>query len=65
MLKLFLAINPKEGFSERVDNQSAFARKWNLNQTLISRCLRGGQQTHKGWIFKWIDPEETSLNDER
>lgn len=59
----FLAIKSSENFSERADNQSAFARKYKLNQTLISRCLRGEQQTHRGWIFKWIDPKAKSSND--
>lgn len=34
------------------NNQSAFARKWNLTSTHISDCLNGKQRTHKGWQFQ-------------
>ena len=51
--KPFLAINLKLNLREEANNQSAFARKHALTQTLISRCLRDGQQSHRGWVFKW------------
>jgi len=51
--RFFLAINMTLGISEIADNQSAFARKYGLNQSLISRCLRDGQHSTKNWIFKW------------
>lgn len=33
------------------NNQSEFARKWNLNPSTISACLFGKHRQHKGWIF--------------
>ena len=36
------------------NNQHAFARKFDLNNTNISNCLCDRQKTHKGWTFKRI-----------
>lgn len=47
----FTAISPNgEIFESR--NQSEFAKEHSLLQTSISRCLRLGRGTHKGWVFR-------------
>lgn len=37
------------------NNQSEFAKKWGLNSSNISKCLRGKQKVHKGWQFQKIE----------
>ena len=58
MRREFLAINLRLGIHETADNQSAFARKHKLNQSLISRCLREGQYQTRDWVFKWKEKKE-------
>jgi len=50
----FFAYNEDSGQWDEDNNQSEFARKWNLNQGHISACLCGKQKTHKGWTFGWL-----------
>ena len=34
------------------NNQHEFARRYGLNQSLISECLNGNRKTHGGWTFE-------------
>ena len=36
------------------NNQCEVARVFGLDQGHISNCLRGIQESHKGWHFQWI-----------
>lgn len=59
----FIAVNLSLRIFEKADNQSTFARKYNLKQTLISRCLRGVHSGHRGWVFSWVDKKEPYDNE--
>lgn len=48
----FKAFNTKTRKQCLSNNQSKFAKKWNLHQSDISKCLLGKQETHKNWTFK-------------
>jgi len=60
--KLFIGVyimsGPSYGYREVSKNQSEFARKYNLESTCISRCLRYKLKIHKGWKFKYILKED-------
>jgi Mor family transcriptional regulator len=47
----FIAISPN-GNQYESNNQSEFARKYNLDSSAISKCLKGQHKQHKGWIFE-------------
>lgn len=51
----FVAIDP-DGLVYITNNQTKFAKEFNLNNTKISECLRGNRYHHKGWRFYHIDP---------
>ena len=52
--KYFTAVRLIDGYIEISNNQSAFARKYSLNQGNINSCLKDKQKTQKGWTFKCI-----------
>ena len=49
----FYAFSPQGEMLES-NNQHEVARVFNLDQSRISRCLRGIAKSHKGWQFEWI-----------
>ena len=51
--RMFIAVN-HEGITIVSNNQHEFARQHRLDQTNISKCLRGDYKQTKGWGFKWI-----------
>lgn len=57
-LRLFVAYGPC-GQMKVSKNQRAFARKWNLNNSHISRCLLNKRKSYKGWTFERIDKPYT------
>lgn len=54
----FKAIRLSDGFEEIVENQIEFAKKLRVNQSNISKCLKGEQKTCKGYIFKHLEEEK-------
>ena len=50
----FSAYNGKTGKWYESNNQCKFARKYDLDQRHISKCLLKKQKTHKGWIFEFL-----------
>lgn len=46
----FIAISP-DGKNYKSKNQSEFARKYNLDNSAISKCIKGKFKQHKGWKF--------------
>jgi len=54
----FFAYNENTGEWDEDDNQCMFARRWNLDNSHISHCLRGRQKAHKGWTFQWIPKQQ-------
>lgn len=55
--KWFEAISPK-GIREVSNNQSDFARKYNLSQGNVGACLRKERRQHKKWHFRYLTEEE-------
>ncbi len=57
--KLFMATyiepGPSYGYVEESDNQSVFARKYNLTPQGINHCLYGRLKNHRNWEFKHIN----------
>lgn len=53
----FLAIY-QNGYKERSQNMSRFAEKYHLHRSNMIQCIRGNQQKHLGWEFKYILHEE-------
>lgn len=54
--KTFIAITPGPGDGFYfADNQTEFARAHDITQQGISKCLRGGLKTHKGWRFEYLE----------
>jgi len=53
-MKWFCALNKKTGEIYKKNNQCEFARQHGLCNVCISRCLRGNQSSHRGWIFNFI-----------
>ena len=47
----FIAIDIN-GQKYESNNQSEFARIHNLDNSAISKCLKGKYKQHKGWTFK-------------
>ena len=37
------------------NNQRKFARKWKLNSSHVSACLRGERKQHKGWTLRRLE----------
>ena len=50
----FFAYNEKTGKWDEDNNQREFARRWNLNNSHISACLRDKRPHHKHWTFTWF-----------
>ena len=48
----YIAINILNNYSEEFTMHADFARKWNLHNASIGRCIKGTQKTTKGWIIK-------------
>jgi len=55
----FKAYNRSLDHMEICDNQTEFAKKWNLEARCISKCLAGKQTHHKGWVFSKISDSAT------
>jgi len=54
-MKLFKATRISDGFIEISKNQREFARKYQLHQDGIWKCLHGKLKSHKGWEFILVD----------
>lgn len=52
--KSFKATYIKTGYEEISNSQSCFAKKYNLWQTAVGKCLNGKQKIHKNWKFKYF-----------
>lgn len=52
--KYFFAYNENMGEWDESNNQSEFARKYNLSSECISACLNDRQKAHKGWTFEFL-----------
>lgn len=53
-LRWFFAYNESTGEWDENNNQSEFARRYNIGNAGISACLIGKQKTHRGWTFQWL-----------
>lgn len=51
--RLFKGIDPKNKIYFD-NNQREFARRHNMNDKCINKCLRGLLKTYKGWKFKYL-----------
>jgi len=61
--KYFEGTRIKDGYKDISNSPIDFARKYGLNNDLVSNCLRGKGKTHKGWKFSYI--EDISLIDNK
>jgi len=52
--KLFYVLKDNSVIGE-FNNQATCAKDLNLDRTLINHCLNGKRQTHKGYVFKYIE----------
>ena len=52
--KSFLATRIEDSIELVSDNQTSFAKAYNLQQSHINNCLRGINKSHKGWKFKYL-----------
>ena len=59
--KYFEGTRISDGYKDISKSPIDFARKYGLNNDLVSNCLRGNGKTHKGWKFSYI--EDISLID--
>ena len=57
--KYFIAINKNLGLEIKSNNQTQFAKEWNLQQSNIGKCLNNKPRykSCKGWTFKWCVPK--------
>jgi hypothetical protein len=54
----YVAKRISDGYIEEFNNQSFFARKYNLCAGHISKCINGKLKTHKGWMFDYLKAEK-------
>lgn len=49
--KYFKATRVHDNYEELSNNQHDFSRKYSLDRSAISHCLKGNRKSHKGWKF--------------
>jgi hypothetical protein len=59
--KYFECIRIEDGYKEITNSQMEFARKYGLNNDCITHCLKGRNQTHKGWKFSYIEEDISNI----
>lgn len=48
----YVAHRVSDGYEEEFENQTEFARKWDLTKQGINYCVKGKTKVHRGWKFK-------------
>jgi len=51
--KFFIGVSP-DGLNYKSNNQSKFAREYNLDSKNINACLNKKQSHHRGWKFQYL-----------
>ena len=51
----------EDNYKEISNIQIEFARKYDLNNDCITHCLKGRNNTHKGWKFEYLEDNLQSI----
>lgn len=49
---IYIGTRISDNYQEEFTSQKDFAKKYNLNRSIVCNCIKGKQKIHKNWIFK-------------